>query len=55
MIFDPRRQRWLDHFRFEGAQIVPLTAVGRTTARLLAFNATARLEERVALLASGHA
>ncbi len=32
-LFDPRRDRWLDHFRLRGAIIEGVTAVGRTTAR----------------------
>ena len=54
MLFHPRKQRWSDHFRFEGARIEPLTATGRATARLLGLNADARLAERAALMASGH-
>jgi hypothetical protein len=37
LLFNPRTDRWSDHFRLEGACIVPLTAVGRATARLLKF------------------
>ena len=33
-LFNPRIQRWFDHFRLEGAHIVPLTAVGRVTEKL---------------------
>lgn len=30
-LFNPRTQRWFEHFRLDGAHIVPLTAVGRVT------------------------
>lgn len=45
-LFNPREQRWSDHFRLVGARIQPRTAVGRTTARLLHFNEPLRLDER---------
>ena len=37
-LFNPRVQVWADHFRWEGEQIVPLTATGRATAAALAMN-----------------
>jgi len=30
-LFNPRRQRWADHFRWEGFTVVGLTVTGRTT------------------------
>ena len=45
-LFDPRRDRWSDHFRFRGPVIEGVTAVGRTTVRLLAMNDTRRIERR---------
>ena len=54
--FHPRRDRWRDHFRLDGADgitIVPLTQVGEATARIFGFNATDRLLERQALLLAG--
>lgn len=47
-LFHPRKDHWADHFRRDGARIAPLTATGRTTARLLTFNSDARLTERAA-------
>ena len=46
-LFNPRKDHWADHFIWsaDGLQIVPLTAVGRATAALLAFN-----RERVLLI-----
>ena len=45
-LFDPRRDRWTDHFRIDGALIEPITIVGSTTARLLRLNAPERILER---------
>ena len=45
-LFDPRRDRWLDHFRFRGPVIEGVTAVGRTTVKLLSMNDTRRIERR---------
>ncbi|MGA3325628.1 MAG: HNH endonuclease [Terriglobia bacterium] len=45
-LFDPRRDRWADHFRIDGALIEPITIVGLTTARLLRLNAPERILER---------
>lgn len=37
-IFNPRRQQWSDHFRWEKTIIVPLTATGRATVAALQMN-----------------
>ena len=37
-LFNPRTQRWTDHFRWEGERVVPLTATGRATVIALAMN-----------------
>lgn len=37
-LFHPRRDRWKDHFRWEGVVVTGLTAVGRTTVRALRLN-----------------
>lgn len=52
-LFDPRQQRWEEHFALEGARIVGLTACGRATVRLLQFNTPARLAERELLQGIG--
>jgi hypothetical protein len=36
--FNPRRQRWADHFRWDGCIVVGLTPTGRTTVASLALN-----------------
>ena len=52
-LFNPRRDRWLDHFRLSVAEIVPLTAMGRVTVFLLHLNAEALLTERALLVEAG--
>ncbi|TWT65936.1 hypothetical protein Pla123a_48470 [Posidoniimonas polymericola] len=47
-LFNPRTERWADHFAFEGARVVGLTSTGEATASLLAMNAEERLELRSA-------
>jgi len=37
-LFHPRRQRWRDHFRWEGFRLVGLTPTGRTTVTALQMN-----------------
>jgi hypothetical protein len=53
-LFHPRKDTWNEHFRLDGAVIVPLTAKGRVTARLLQFNKQERLLEREVLISAGH-
>ena len=52
-LFHPRRDRWEDHFRREGAEIVGITGIGRTTVWLLQFNETENLKQRKVLLELG--
>lgn len=52
-LFNPRLQRWGDHFRLDGLRIVPLTAVGRVTVFLLQLNAPQRIKERRLLIELG--
>jgi hypothetical protein len=52
-LFDPRRDRWADHFRLEDGRIEPLTPAARVTARLLHFNDPDRVAERELLVRSG--
>ncbi len=47
-LFDPRRQRWGEHFSWDGLRILGTTAVGRTTARVLELNSPERLRVRLA-------
>ena len=41
-LFDPRRQRWPDHFSVRGLLILGRTATGRATVELLRMNAEKR-------------
>jgi len=50
-LFNPRAQRWSEHFLLNGGQIIPLTAVGRVTERLLRLNLPNRVEIRERLAA----
>jgi HNH endonuclease len=48
-LFHPRQQQWGDHFAWLGAEIIGVSATGRTTARLLQMNARHRLLLRTQL------
>lgn len=52
-LYNPRRDRWGDHFCFSGAELMPLTPVGRVTVRLLQLNRHDRVQERQLLLEAG--
>ncbi len=47
-LFHPRRHTWREHFERQGAMIVGVTAVGRTTVEVMRLNAEERLELRTA-------
>ena len=53
ILFNPRLDRWDDHFAFEHALLVGLTPTGRTTVRTLNMNGADRLELREELLSRG--
>jgi hypothetical protein len=44
--FNPRTDRWADHFALVGNRIDAVTAIGAVTARILGFNGAERLLER---------
>lgn len=46
-LFDPRRQRWAEHFAWDGLRITGLTPSERTTVRVLVLNSSARLRVRL--------
>ncbi len=52
-LFNPRRDRWSDHFRLADGRIEPLSATGRATVRLLRLNHPQRVKERELLVAMG--
>jgi hypothetical protein len=37
-LFNPRMQVWVEHFRWNGERVVPLTPIGRATVFALALN-----------------
>jgi hypothetical protein len=48
--FNPRIDRWNEHFRLLNYRIEPLTEIGIVTAQILRFNSVERLLERQALV-----
>jgi len=52
-LFNPKRDRWDEHFRIEGPRIVGLTLIGQVTITLLQFNQDERLLERALLQQAG--
>src|SRR5207253_520284 len=47
--FNPRVDRWAEHFELSGPAIKPLTETGEVTVRILDFNSDERLAERQGL------
>jgi len=52
-LFNPRRQRWIAHFAWDGPMLVGKTAIGRTTLYVLQMNHPDRVEVRRLLIAAG--
>jgi HNH endonuclease len=52
-LFNPRTQLWKRHFKVEGGKIIPLTAAGRATERVLKLNLQERIEVRDTLTRAG--
>ena len=48
-LFHPRRDSWTEHFTFQGAMVVGLTALGRATVRVLNMNDADRIRVRAEL------
>ena len=51
--YNPRVDRWPEHFQWNGVLIEALTAVGEVTAKILRFNDPERVLERESLEQSG--
>jgi 5-methylcytosine-specific restriction endonuclease McrA len=47
-LFNPRSQRWAEHFAWNGCHVVGLSAIGRTTIRVLDINSEDRIRVRIA-------
>jgi hypothetical protein len=52
-LFNPRRQKWSRHFRWQGPIMVGRTAIGRATIAVLAINRPYRVRQRAQLIAEG--
>jgi hypothetical protein len=52
-LFNPRRQKWKKHFRWDGPTLVGQTSVGRTTIVVLAMNDPEAVVVREALIEEG--
>lgn len=52
-LFNPRTQRWSDHFAVDGVRIIGRTPAGRTTVEFLRLNSFERLVERAEWLSAG--
>lgn len=51
--FNPRTDRWSEHFQLVANVIQPVTLIGEVTARVLRFNHTDQLLERARLISVG--
>jgi HNH endonuclease len=52
-LFNPRLDKWDEHFRWQGALLVGLTSVGRATIAVLEINHIVRVELRQRLILEG--
>jgi hypothetical protein len=51
--YNPRTDRWADHFEMDGAHIKHVSEIGEVTAKILRFNDSAQILERESLIAIG--
>ncbi len=51
--FNPRADRWAEHFYLNGASTEPLTRIGEVTVRIFGFNSEDRLLERTLSIEAG--
>lgn len=52
-LYNPRRDRWEDHFQIIEHRILGRTPTGRITSRLLQWNRKDRVDERISLSRAG--
>src|SRR5882724_196664 len=52
-LFNPRTDRWQDHFAWRGPRLVGKTPIGRATIDVLRINTMERVEHRRLLIATG--
>lgn len=51
--YNPRRDKWLDHFEIDNLQIKAITDIGEVTLKMLKLNEEHRILERELLLETG--
>lgn len=51
--FNPRKDRWHEHFQVNEGEILPLSPIGQATIRILGFNQTERIILRKMLIEIG--
>jgi HNH endonuclease len=52
-LFNPRTQNWFDHFEVKRGEVLPLTATGEATIKLLDLNQPARVDARFEMMLGG--
>jgi hypothetical protein len=52
-LYNPRRDRWRDHFAWLGGTVIGLTPIGRTKIHVLAMNDPEQVAVREALIVEG--
>ncbi|HXE54688.1 MAG TPA: hypothetical protein VN541_16825 [Tepidisphaeraceae bacterium] len=52
-LFNPRRENWTSHFRWEGLKLIGLTQTGRVTIDVLNINDPLRIAARETLIKAG--
>lgn len=52
-LYHPRKDRWGDHFEWDGPLLIGLTAIGRTTVDVLSINLDYRVALRASLIEEG--
>jgi hypothetical protein len=52
-LFNPRKDHWAKHFRYDQAILIGLTPIGRATVIVLAINKRTRVAARQAFIATG--
>jgi len=52
-LYNPRSQKWSEHFQWKGSLVIPMTAIGRVTVATLVLNRPIMLEIRGEELARG--
>lgn len=52
-LFNPRRDRWEDHFHWSGSRLVGITLIGRATISVLGINLPGNIRLRETLIDEG--